>query len=76
MKESEVNHHDCYNVYRFLLLLIKNAIKNSFTAVVSLYMVNLKNPENQNAEIAANTSEAGTLTKLLISVCILLTMLP
>ena len=45
----------------FLLsLLIKNAIKNAVTAVVSLYMVNLENPENQNSEIAANASEAGT----------------
>ena len=46
---------------RFLLLiLIKNAIKNAVTAVFSLYMVSLENPENQNSEIAANTSEAGT----------------
>ena len=43
-----------------LLLLIKKAIKNVVTAVVSLYMVNLENPENQNSEITANTSEAGT----------------
>ena len=49
-----------------LLLLIKNAIKNAVTAVVNLYMVNLENPEIQNSEIAANTSEAGTLMKLLI----------
>ena len=40
-----------------MLLLIKNAIKNAVTAVVSLYMVNLDNPENQNCEIAANTSK-------------------
>ena len=33
-------------------------------------MVNLENPENQNSEIAANTSEAGTWVKLLISICI------
>ena len=46
---------------RFLLLiLIKNAIKNAVTAVIILYMVSLENPENQNSEIAANTSEAGT----------------
>ena len=46
---------------RFLLLiLIKNAIKNAVTAVFSLYMVSLENPENQNSEIAANASEAGT----------------
>ena len=32
-----------------LLLLIKNAIKNVFTAVVSLYIVNLENPENQSS---------------------------
>ena len=44
----------------FLLLLIKNAIKNVVTDFVSLYMVNLENPENQNSEIAANTSKAGT----------------
>ena len=48
------------------LLLIKNAIKNAVTAVVSLYMVNLENPEKY-----ANTSEAGTLMKLLISICVL-----
>ena len=35
-------------------------MKNALTAVVSFYMVNLENPENQNSEIAANTSEAGT----------------
>ena len=35
-----------------LLLLIKNAIKNAVTAVFSLYMVNLKNPEYQNSETA------------------------
>ena len=29
-------------------------------------MVNLKNPEYQNSEIATNTSEAGTWMKLLI----------
>ena len=34
-------------------------------------MVNLENPENLNSEIAANTSEAGTWMKLLISICIL-----
>ena len=28
--------------------------------VISLYMVSLENPENQNSDIAANTSEAGT----------------
>ena len=43
-----------------LLILIKNAIKNAITVVISLYMVSLENPENQNSEIAANTSEAGT----------------
>ena len=41
------------------------------TAAVSLYMVNLENPEKQNFEIAANTSEAGTLIKLLLSIFIL-----
>ena len=35
-------------------------LKTAVTAVVSLYMVNLENPENQNSKIAANTSEAGT----------------
>ena len=39
---------------------MKNAIKNDVTAVASLYMVNLENPENENSEIAANTSGAGT----------------
>ena len=43
-----------------LLIFIKNAIKNAVTAVISLCMVCLENPENQNAEVAANTSEAGT----------------
>ena len=37
-----------------LLILIKNAIKNAVKAVISLYMVCLENPENQNSEIAAN----------------------
>ena len=47
--------------YSFLLLiLIKNAIKNAITVAISLYMVSLENPENQNSEIAANTSEPGT----------------
>ena len=35
-------------------------LKMLVTAVISLYMVSLENPENQNSEIAANTSEAGT----------------
>ena len=43
-----------------LLILIKNATKNAVTTLISLYMVCLENPENQNSEIAANTSEAGT----------------
>ena len=38
-----------------LLILIKNAIKN---VAISLYMVSLENPKNQNSEIVANTSEA------------------
>ena len=50
---------------------IKNAIKNAVTAVISLYTVRLENPENQNSEIAANKSEAGTWMKLLILICIL-----
>ena len=43
-----------------LLIFIKNAIKNAVTAVISLCMVCLENPENQDPEIAANTSKAGT----------------
>ena len=54
-----------------LLILIENAIKNAVIAVISLYMVSLENPENQNFEIATNTSKAGTWMKLLISICIL-----
>ena len=42
-----------------LLILTNNAIKNAITVVISLYMVSLENHENQNPEIAANTSEAG-----------------
>ena len=41
-----------------LLILIKNDIKNAIIAIFSLYMVCLENPENQNFEIAVNTSEA------------------
>ena len=40
----------------FLLLIL---IKNSSRASYHLYMVSLENPENQNSEIAANTSETG-----------------
>ena len=40
--------------------MIKNNIKNAVTTVFSLFMVSLENPENQNSEIAANTSDAGT----------------
>ena len=47
-----------------LVFLIKNAIKNAVTTVVSLYMANLENPENQDSENAANTSEAGTLNEI------------
>ena len=43
-----------------LLILITNAIKDAVTAVISLCMVCLENPENQNSEIVANTSEAVT----------------
>ena len=57
------------------LILIKNAIKNAVTAIISLYVVCLENLENQNSEIAANTCEAGTWMKLLIWICILRTML-
>ena len=49
-----------------LLIFVKNAIKDAVTAVLSLCMAYLENPENQNSEIAANTSEAGTWLKLLI----------
>ena len=59
-----------------LLILIKNAIKNAVTAVISLCMVCLENPENQDPEIAANTSKAGTWMKLLIWIWILWTKLP
>ena len=41
---------------------MKNAMKNALTTVVSLSTVSLENPQNQNSEIAANTSEAGTIT--------------
>ena len=34
-----------------LLILIENAIKNAVTAIISLYMVCLENPENPNSEI-------------------------
>ena len=52
----------------FLLLIsTKNAIKNAFAAVISLYMVCVENPKNQNSEIAANTN---TWMKLLIWICI------
>ena len=35
-------------------------LKIAVTAIISLYIVSLENPEYQNTEIAANTSEAGT----------------
>ena len=34
-------------------------------------MVSIENSENQNSEITANTSEACTWMKLLISICML-----
>ena len=34
--------------------------KNAVAAVISLHIVCLENPENQNSEITANTSEVGT----------------
>ena len=37
-------------------------------------MVSIENPENQSSEIAANTSEASTSLELLISICILWTV--
>ena len=54
-----------WSSFLLLLILIKNALKNAITIVVSLYMVSIENPENQNSEIAANISEAGTWIKLL-----------
>ena len=54
-----------------LLILIKIAIENAVTVAISLYMASQENPENQNSEIAANTSEADTWMKLLISICVL-----
>ena len=54
--------------------MIKYAIKNAVTAVISIRMVWLENTEN--SEIAADTSEDGTWLKLLIWICILRTMLP
>ena len=49
-----------YLIYFFIFNFDQNGIKNNVTAVISLYMVSLENPENQNSEIAANTSESGT----------------
>ena len=40
-----------------LLLLIENAIKNAGCYCCCQFMVNLENPENQNSEITADTSE-------------------
>ena len=54
------NNRNCWNVYCFsclLFILIKNAIKNVVNIVISLCIVSLENSENQNLEIAANTSE-------------------
>ena len=53
--------------------MIKNSIKNVVTDVVSFYTVHLENSENPNFETVKNTSEAGTLMKLLISICTLKT---
>ena len=62
---------------KFLLLIfLKNAIKSAVTAVISLFMVCLESPENQNSEIAASRSEAGTWMRLLIWICILWKILP
>ena len=41
-------------------MLLKGPIKNAVTAVISLHMMSLENPKNQNSKVAANTSEAGT----------------
>ena len=49
-----------YLISFLLLILIKNAIKNAITVIIGLYMVYLENPENQNSEIAANTSDTCT----------------
>ena len=54
-----------------LLLLIKNAIKKAATALSVYIWRSQKNPENQNSEIVAYTSEAGIWRKLLIPICIL-----
>ena len=35
-------------------------LKIAVTAIISLYMGSLENPEYQNTEISANTREAGT----------------
>ena len=53
------------------MILIKNVIKNAVNAVISLCIVSLENPENQNSEIGASTNEAATWMKLFISICIL-----
>ena len=42
------------------MILIKNIIKNAVNAVISLCIVSLENPENQNSEIGASTNEAAT----------------
>ena len=54
-----------------LLLLIKNAIKKAATALSVYIWRSQKNPEKQNSEIVAYTSEAGIWRKLLIPICIL-----
>ena len=41
-------------------MLIKNAVKNAVSAVITLYMVSLENLKYQNSQIAANTNEAGS----------------
>ena len=61
---------------KFLKTVRARRVKNPVTAVVSLYMVNLENLENQNSEVAVNTIKVDFLMKLPILICILKTALP
>ena len=44
----------------FLLILIKNAIKDGISDVISLYMVSLESLSNWKSEIAASRNKSGT----------------
>ena len=44
----------------FLLILIKNAIKDDISDVISLYMVSLESLSNWKSEIAASRNKSGT----------------